>query len=216
MIQNTILGISMLNPPYFILAACFIFVTEAVIFYFFWRNWQLAFKISIIANIGSALIAIPLFFGGMFWVSPWVFIINSSSLFILEGEILLIMDLIIMLPTFGLTFLIEWLIIQRVSSNERNWIPALVANSITYGIIYGTLYMIGIWFGLTNTDPYVDAFDFFKGKLYHQVIDGTPAFDQITTLLGITFLIGFCLIIILVILNLQKRSSERAIIQPYE
>jgi hypothetical protein len=216
MIQNIILGISMLEPFYFILAACFIFITEGLIFYFFWRNWQLAFRVSVIANICSALMAIPLFFGGMFWVSPWVLIMNSGWLFITENELNILMDSILILPSLGLTLLIEWLIVQRVSSNERNWIPVVVANLITYSIIYDTLYIIGMWFGLTNTDPYVDVFDFFEGKLYHQVTDGTPAFDQITTLIWFAFLIGICLIFILAILYLQRRTSETSIIDKHD
>jgi len=208
-IQNTILGISMLEPLYFILAACFIFITEALIFFFFWRNWQLAFRVSVIANLASASMAIPLFFGGIFWVSPWVFIINSGSLFILENELYIIMDLIIILPSLGLSLLIEGLIVRRVSPNEKIWTPVVIANLITYSTIYGALSLIGIWFGLTNTDPYVDAFDFFEGKLYHQVTERSPIFDQITSLLGIAFLVGLCLITILVILNLRKPNEKK-------
>jgi len=212
-IQNLILGFSLLYPIYFILVSGFILAAEALVFFFFWKKWKLALGVSVLVNLSSALMAIPFLVLGFGFASPWISPISSASLFILEGESYFLLEILLFfLPAFGLSVLLEGLIARRVvSSDLKIGFPVVLANLITYSVIYSVLLFLGFWFVFYNTDPTVDALDFFEGNLFYQLTQQGPSstlFDLMIILFAIAFFLGLCLILFLLIWNIFQRIKS--------
>ncbi|MFX0207760.1 MAG: hypothetical protein ACFFDT_17355, partial [Candidatus Hodarchaeota archaeon] len=122
---------------------------------------------SLLANIASALVAVPFLFWGSGGGSMWFSLINSAELLITEGEDYIFFSLLFFVLAFVFSVLIEILIglILEVPT-ERLLVGFTLANFLTYSSIVLTLIGLGVWFGLTNQDPTVDSWDFFDGKLF--------------------------------------------------
>ncbi|MFX1517532.1 MAG: hypothetical protein ACFFC6_14595 [Promethearchaeota archaeon] len=79
---DAVLTLSYLRLPWFILASVIIVALEAGILTRIWNDWRLALKVSLWANIGSALITVPFLLTG--FGSIWLFPITVGANIITE------------------------------------------------------------------------------------------------------------------------------------
>jgi hypothetical protein len=179
-IQNLIITFSMLYPHWIIAVSCFIVVIETLVLNIFWKNFNLSLKVSFLANIGSALIAVPFLAAGTAGGSLWVNLINDTELLITEGEIYIFFSLVIFMIAMLISILIEVIISKALKApKDKLFISFILANLGTYSAIIGTLIGLGAWFGFTNSDPTLDSWDFYEGILFQTVpVDSTSLIIQ--------------------------------------
>ena len=179
---------------------------------FFWKEWVLALRVSILANIASSLIAVPLLLLSAAEGSIWVSLIAAGASlkdFPTTEIVIYLMGFLIIFMFFFVAFVIsvltEFLIGKVLKAPEKNIFKYFtVANLATYSLIVLSLIVLGFWFGLTNQDPYVDIFDF----VYAYFVDPLPVTSSLLFLQGGSFLIGFLLIIFLLIRNYHNPSNK--------
>lgn len=209
---DVIVSLSLLKLPMLILVSSLVIAIESLVLYVFWKEWRLAIGISFLANIGSALIAVPFLLISQGEESIWMDLLSAAANIrdYQANEIVLylwgiIVFTLIFVVAFIASVLIELLIGKSLKVPEKRIISNfIIANLVSYSMIVLTLIGLGIWFGVTNQDPYVDSKDFFEGFFVQNIpLDSTLLFLQ-----QCVFLIGILLVIFLLILNYRKPSSK--------
>jgi hypothetical protein len=214
---NIIMSISLLKPPWFILVSSLVVLIEALVLSLFWKNLKQALGIAVAANLGSAIIALPLIHTCFGEGSLWFYLIVLGENRVTEG-LPLINDLSVILLFISFmgialffSIVMEIMIGKTLNAPEKRLhLSIIVANIITYSIIIASLLGLGLWYGLTKQDPSIEAWGYFEGKLVE--------FVPIDTLLaGFQMLILFagggivCVSLILsIIIYLKKELTERS------
>jgi hypothetical protein len=209
---NAINSLSLLKLPWLILVSGLVIAIETFVLYFFWKEWRLAAKISLLTNIGSSLIAVPLLLISGAEGSIWVTLIAAAAAIKdFPGDELIIYlwgvfaFSLIFVVTFVISVLTEYLIGKVLKAPEEKRITYFtIANLISYSMIVLSLIGLGTLFGLTNQDPYVDIFDF----VYTYFVQPVPLNSTLILLQLSTLLIGILLVVSLLIHNYRRPSSK--------
>jgi hypothetical protein len=200
---NAIIFLSFLQFHWLFLVFCFVILTEFVILNLIWGQWRFALLISVIANIGSSLLALPFLMFGTFGGSLWFSLINDAALFVTEGESYLFFGILVYVIAFFLSVIVEFLIGKALKAPSDKLIRDFsIANLATYSVIISILFGLGYWFGTTNQDPGLDAWDFFEGKLFYVVPHDSPVLFLLE--IGFFFYLVFFLLIFLLVWNYRK------------
>lgn len=211
------MSISLLKPPWFILVSSLVVLIEALVLSLFWKDLKKAIGVAVAANLGSAIIALPLLHTCFGEGSLWFYLIVLGENRITEGlplindlSLLLIFVLFIGVALY-FSIVIEIAIGKKLNAPERRLhLSIIVANIITYSIIITSLYGLGLWYGLTKRDPSIEAWGYFEGKLVEFVpINNLLLYFQILIIyVGGAFM---CLTLIRrLIVYLQKTQAERS------
>ena len=207
---NVINSHSLLKLPWLILVSGLVITIETLVLSFFWREWRLAARVSILANIVSSLIAVPLLISGFGEGSIWVSLVSAAAAIkdFLEIKIYLWGIIFFILPffvAFVISVLTEFLIGKALKAPEEKIITTFtIANLVSYSVIVSALIGLGIWFGLTNQDPYTDIFVFLEDYFVQTI----PLDSTLLLLQQCIFLIGILIVILLIIGNYRRPPSK--------
>ncbi|MFX1286020.1 MAG: hypothetical protein ACFFB5_20420 [Promethearchaeota archaeon] len=215
---DVVITYSFLQFHWFLLAFVCIILIEAVVYYIFWRGLITSFKVSIVTNICSSLVAVPFLLLSDF--SSWLELITTAELFITEEEITRLFDVISIIFIFFVTTCLVSIFIELNIGNllkpsqENDLKVYAIANSITYTSIIIILVSMGLLFGITNQDPTLNSNDFFNDWLFLSLdADYVPDFFSIFS--GYAGLIeSIFVLIIIVVLILYIRSTKSSVSTP--
>ena len=208
------MSISLLRPQWFILVSIFIIITETLTINLFWKDVKQAFKVAMLANLGSAVVALPLLHTCLGEWSVWFYLIVVGENIVTEGLPLLdnLIAVLMMISFFMippiLSIGIENAIGKALRAPEKRLtMSIIVANFITYTVIITSLLGLGILFGMTKRDPISESWDFFGGNLVQFIpIDSFLASIQLLFLLLVGVVLSLVLIIYFIKVNLRKES----------
>jgi hypothetical protein len=204
---DIILSLSVLQLPWLILVSILVIALEAIILNRFWGNAKFSFEISLLANLGSALIAVPLLLITEGEGSLWVGLVSATAT-IAEYRIDQILIFLWGVLFFALVFVVacilslipEILIAKTLRAPEERLVRNIIlANIASYACIMGTLIGLGLWIGMS---PSLDTWEILEDFFVHAI----PLNSTLNVLQQITLLLGIILIIILIIWNHNKKA----------
>lgn len=210
---DVVLTLSYLRLPWFILISVIVVALEACILTGIWKDWRLATKISLIANVGSALIAIPFLLSGP---SIWLFPINVGANFITEdldpfsNLAAIFWAIVIFAIPFVITVYIEAFVGKTLQVPEEKILRNFfISNFVSYSLIFITLIGSGILVATVYQGPYFDIFDYLNGIFIQTVPFEEPPMSIFIQLLSVltVFYLAPILIIILPILWRRKQQT---------
>ncbi|MFX0205916.1 MAG: hypothetical protein ACFFDT_08005, partial [Candidatus Hodarchaeota archaeon] len=210
---DVVMTLSYLLLPWFILVSVIVVVLEAGVLTGIWKNWRLAAKISLIANLGSVLIAILLLFIGFgpLMLHP----INVGANIIMEDLDLFsnLAGIFWVIALFTVPFVISVFIEAFIGKTlqvpqEKILRNFFIPNFVSYSLIFITLIGSGILVATVYQGPYFEIFDYFNGVFIRTVpVEESPISVFIQLFWILTIYLSISLIIILPKLWYRKQQS---------
>jgi hypothetical protein len=203
---DAIMTLSFLRLPWFILVSVIVVALEAGILTIFWKDWRLAIKISLVANVGSALIAIPFLLSGP--VSIWLLPITVGANIITEGLDLfsnlagIFLAVFIFAIPFVITVFIEAFIGKTLQvPKEKILTYFFISNFVSYSLIFMTLIGSGILVATVYQEPYFDIFEYYNNFFIRSVPLEDPMMSSLYTLYSVLTLFVMSPILIVFLLR---------------
>lgn len=204
---------SYLRFHWFLLVFICIILIETVVYYIFWRGLITSLKISVVTNICSSLVAVPILVLSEF--SIWLTLISAAQLLVNEPESSHIFSVISIILLFFVTtclvsIFIELNIGNLLRSSQENGLKVYtIANTITYTFIVIILVSMGSFVGITNQNQTFDSKDFFNDWLFFSLDGGyVPGFFSIIS--GIAGLILILVLMIAIVVTIQYIKSTKS------